>query len=143
MTRAASGVPTSPDAAWPADDAARGWESADRDNGRPSTSEAHWQLDDETNWPTAGHPPWLPAAPAAEPGDSGWPEPAETRPTAAEPAETWPSADSARWQPAESEALWEPPAADREPGGEQADEDPFAWRPSAQTETFPAIGEDS
>ncbi|MGH3407800.1 MAG: hypothetical protein ACRDRJ_35660, partial [Streptosporangiaceae bacterium] len=133
-------VPASPDNAWPADDAGRGWESADSDNRRPSTSEAHWPLDDETNWPTAGHPPWLPAAPAAEPGDSGWPEP---RPSAAEPAETWPTADSARWQPAGSEALWEPPAADREPGGEQADEDPFAWRPSASTETFPAIGEDS
>ncbi len=136
-------VPAAPDAAWPADDAGRGWASADSDNRRPSTSEAHWQLDDETNWPTAGHPPWLPAAPAAEPADSSWAEPAETGQAAAEPAETWPTADSARWQPAGSEALWEPPAADQEPGGEHADEDPFAWRPSAQTETFPAIGEDS
>jgi hypothetical protein len=139
-------VPASPDAGWPADGAGRGWESADSGNRQPSASEAHWQLDDETNWPTAGHPPWLPAAPAAEPADSGWPEPAEPRPSAAEPAEpaaTWPTADSVRWQPAGSEALWEPPAADRELGGEQADEDPFAWRPSASTETFPAIGEDS
>jgi hypothetical protein len=86
----------------------------------------------------------LPAAPAAEPaGDSGWPEPAEARSATAAPAEKWQTTDSARWQPPEGEAMWEPPAADRETAGEQVDEDPFAWRPGAQTETFPAIDEDS
>ncbi len=137
-------IPAPPDAAWPADDDGSGWEAAGSDNRWAPTSEAHWQPDDETNWPTAGHPPWLPAAPAAEPaGDSGWPEPAEARPATAAPAEKWQTTDSARWQPPEGEAMWEPPAADRETAGEQADEDPFAWRPGAQTETFPAIDEDS
>jgi hypothetical protein len=88
------------DPAWPAPDAARGWDTAESDNRWPASSEAHWQSGGDSAWPASpSQPPWAPAK-------------------------------------------WGPPAADPAPGP-QDEEDPFAWRPGASTETFPAIGEDS
>jgi serine protease len=138
--RAVTAPGTSPPApaAQPDQDAGPGWPAGESDNRWQSLSEARWELGPEDGWPgTSGQPPWEAAEPASE---SRWPESDEAEPE--EPAAGKWQPDDSRWLPGASESIWVAPAGDQEPG-DQDDEDPFAWRPGAQTETFPAIGEDS
>jgi hypothetical protein len=111
------------------------WEG---DTGR--TTAPPWELDsDDSGWPASAEQPvadalWQPpATPAPDPGSAG----AESmwQPPAAQASWDQPAAEGSWDQPA-AEASWEPPAAD-------ADTGQFSWHPSAQTDTFPAIGDDA
>jgi hypothetical protein len=93
----------------------------------------------------------------APPPDPAWPAP-DAAPSwdTGESDNRWPTSSEARWQsggdsawpaspahPPWAPAEWRPPAADPASAPPAAEEDPFAWRPGASTETFPAVSEDS
>jgi hypothetical protein len=94
----------------------------------PADSEPRWQLPGDGEPTSADSDPrWLPAA-----TDSQW--------APAEPADSaWPSGGSSSWQSTAADAPWERAA----PADPPADDELYAWRPAAQTETFPAISDES
>jgi hypothetical protein len=138
----------------------------------PVTSAAPWELAPKAEaWePASDAQAWEPAAPPPPPAaeSSNWrrgsaeatrdaaaeaaPRPSDAAETPAEPTtdSRWnsPGADS-RWDPADPQPGWESAGARSRwasvSGADESsdrDEQLFAWRPSAQTETFPAIDDE-
>jgi hypothetical protein len=135
----------------------------------PAEESSRWKASgQDSQWQAAAAEQKRPATSGAAPWESSSVEPISWQPTATDtPASESPGSDSpgddtqagdARWEPVTAESPWRQSSdSGWESAGTQsrwdavvvpesepdADEDElFAWRPSAQTESFPAIGED-